>query len=123
MRLIVAIVRPEKVNDVLAALFKADVRGLTIGKVQGHGGETELVATYRGNRVKMALQEKVRLEIGVSEPFVDVTVNAILESARTGAVGDGKVFVLPIEQVYRIRTGEEGHAAVTPVAPPIHGLQ
>ncbi len=115
MRLIVAIVRPEKVNDVLGALFKADVKGVTISKVQGHGGETELVATYRGNRVKMALQEKVRLEIGVSDPFVDVTVQAILQSARTGEVGDGKVFVIPVEKVYRIRTGEEGRAAVTPV--------
>jgi nitrogen regulatory protein P-II 1 len=118
MKLIVAIVRPEKVNDVLMALFKAEVRGLTIGKVQGHGGETERVATYRGERVKMALQEKVRLEIGVSEPFVDVTVNAILDSARTGEVGDGKVFVVPVEKVYRIRTGEEGRGAVTPVDPP-----
>jgi nitrogen regulatory protein P-II 1 len=60
MRLIVAIIRPEKLNDVLGALFKADVKGLTIGKVQGHGGETELVATYRGNRVKMALADAER---------------------------------------------------------------
>jgi len=117
MKLIVAIIRPEKLNDVLAALFKADVRGLTLSQAQGHGGETERVATYRGERVKMALQEKVRLEIGVSEAFVDVTVAAILENARTGDVGDGKVFVMPVEQVYRIRTGEEGRGAVTPVSP------
>jgi nitrogen regulatory protein P-II 1 len=82
----------------------------------GHGGETEEVETYRGTTVKVALHEKVRLEIGVSEPFVDITVRAILESARTGDVGDGKVFVLPVEAVHRIRTGDRDEAAVTPAA-------
>jgi nitrogen regulatory protein P-II 1 len=72
------------------------------------------VETYRGTTVKVELHEKVRLEIGVSESFVGVTVRAILESARTGDVGDGKVFVLPVESVYRIRTGERDEAAVTP---------
>ena len=80
----------------------------------GHGGETERVETYRGTTVKVDLQEKVRLEIGVSEPFVEVTVKAILGSARTGDVGDGKIFVLDVDQVYRIRTGEKNEAAVTP---------
>ncbi len=115
MKLIVAIVRPEKLSDVLEALFRAEVRGLSISRVQGHGGELERVETYRGTTVKMALHEKVRLEIGVSDHFVEPTVRAILESARTGEVGDGKVFVLPVEKVYRIRTGEEDEAAVTPV--------
>jgi nitrogen regulatory protein P-II 1 len=115
MKLIVAIVRPEKLSDVLEALFRAEVRGLSISRVQGHGGELERVETYRGTTVKMALHEKVRLEIGVSDHFVEPTVKAILESARTGEVGDGKVFVLPVEKVYRIRTGEEDEAAVTPV--------
>lgn len=115
MKLVVAIVRTEKLNEVLEALFRAEVRGLTINRVQGHGGETERVETYRGTTVKMELSEKVRLEIGVSDHFVVPTVNAILSSARTGAVGDGKVFVLPVEKVYRIRTGEEDQAAVTPI--------
>ncbi|HEY6050018.1 MAG TPA: P-II family nitrogen regulator [Thermoanaerobaculia bacterium] len=115
MKLVVAIVRPDKLNDVLESLFRADVRGLTIQRVQGHGGETERVETYRGTTVKMELSEKVRLEIGVSDHFVAPTVGAILRAARTGAVGDGKVFVLPVEKVYRIRTGEEDQAAVTPV--------
>ncbi|TFU14577.1 P-II family nitrogen regulator [Thermus tengchongensis] len=115
MKLIVAIVRPEKVNEVLEALFQAEVRGLTLSRVQGHGGEQEAVQTYRGTTVKMELHEKVRLEIGVSEPFVRPTVEAILKAARTGEVGDGKIFVLPVEKVYRIRTGEEDEAAVTPV--------
>lgn len=114
MKLIVAIIRPDKLSDVLEALFRADVRGLTVSPVQGHGGELEKVETYRGTTVKMELHEKVRVEIGVSEAFVDRTVKAILSSARTGEVGDGKVFVLPVEHVYRIRTAEVDEQAVTP---------
>ncbi len=114
MKLIVAVIRPEKLNDVLEALFKAEVHGLTVSRVHGHGGETEHVETYRGTTVKMELTEKIRLEIGVSETFVEPTVQAILESARTGEVGDGKIFVMPVERVYRIRTGERNESAVTP---------
>jgi nitrogen regulatory protein P-II 1 len=115
MKLVVAIIRPDRVTEVLEALFHSEVRGLTISRVQGHGGETEHVETYRGTTVKMALSEKVRLEIGVSDHFVKPTVDAILASAWTGEVGDGKIFVLPVEKVYRIRTREEDQAAVTPV--------
>lgn len=115
MKLVVAIVRPEKLSAVLESLFRAEVRGLTLARVSGHGGEVESVETYRGTTVKMELSEKVRLEIGVSDHFVEPTVNAILAAARTGEVGDGKVFVLPVEKVYRIRTGEEDQQAVTPV--------
>ena len=116
MKLIVAIIRPERLNEVLEALYRAEVTGLTASRVRGHGGETEQVETYRGTTVKMDLQEKVRLEIGVSEPFVNVTVKAILGAARTGEVGDGKVFVLDVNQVHRIRTGERDEQAVTPAA-------
>ena len=116
MKLIVAIIRPDSLNQVLERLYRAEVRGLTVSRVLGHGGETEKVETYRGTTVKVDLQEKVRLDIGVSEPFVDVTVRAILESAQTGEVGDGKVFVLPVDSVYRIRTGDRDEAAVTPAA-------
>jgi nitrogen regulatory protein P-II 1 len=115
MKLVMAVIRPEKLNEVLEALYRQDVRGLTISRVHGHGGETEHVETYRGTTVKMELSEKVRLEIGVSEPFVEPTVRAIMEASRTGEVGDGKIFVLPVERVYRIRTGEVDEAAVTPV--------
>ena len=115
MKLVVAIIRPEKLNDVLESLFRANVAGLTISRVSGHGGETERVETYRGTTVKMELSEKIRLDIGVSDHFVEPTVTAILEGARTGDVGDGKIFVLPVEKIYRIRTGEEDQAAVTPV--------
>src|ERR671918_611849 len=118
MKLIVAIIRPDKLADVLEALFRAEVRGLTVSRVQGHGGELEQVETYRGTNVKMELQEKVRLEIGVSQPFVEPTVQTILRSAATGEVGDGKVFVIPLQAVYRIRTGEANEAAVTPILTP-----
>ena len=115
MKLIVAIVRPEQLSDVLEALFHAEVRGLTISRVQGHGGEMENIETYRGTSVKMALAEKVRIEIGVSNHFVQRTVDAILASARTGDVGDGKIMVMPIEKIYRIRTAEQDQDAVTPM--------
>jgi nitrogen regulatory protein P-II 1 len=114
MKLIVAVIRPDKLTDVLEALFHAEIRGITVSRVDGHGGELEPVQTYRGMTVKMELQEKVRLEIGVSNHFVEPAVNAILQAAKTGDVGDGKIFVLPVEAVYRIRTGEANEAAVTP---------
>ena len=118
MKLVVAVIRPDRLSSVLEALFRADVKGLTLSRVQGHGGEIERVETYRGTTVKMELSDKVRLEIGVSDHFVETTVNAILEGARTGEVGDGKIFVIPVEQVVRIRTGETDRAAVTPVGVP-----
>lgn len=115
MKLVVAIVRPEKVNAVLEALYRAQVRGLTMTPVRGHGGETERIETYRGTTLKVELHDKMRFEIAVSDHFVEPTVKAILNAASTGEVGDGKIFVLPVEKVYRIRTGEEDQAAVTPV--------
>ena len=114
MKIVTAIIRPEKLNAVLEALFKADVRGLSISRAQGHGGEVVQVTNYRGTTAKMELHEKVRLDIGVSDPFVDITVQAVMKAARTGEVGDGKIFVVPVEKVYRIRTGEEDIDAVTP---------
>ncbi|MBA3319796.1 MAG: P-II family nitrogen regulator [Gemmatimonadales bacterium] len=114
MKLIVAIIRPDRLNEVLEALYRAEVTGLTVSRVLGHGGETDRVETYRGTTVKVELQEKVRLEIGVSDPFVNVTISAIVAAAHTGEVGDGKVFVMDVEQVHRIRTGERDEGAVTP---------
>ncbi len=115
MKLITAVIRKEWLNDVLAQLFENGIHGITVTQVQGHGGETEKVETYRGLTVKMGLTEKIRLDIGVTESFVDKTVDVILQTARTGDVVDGKIFVLPVEKVYRIRTGEEDAEAVTPV--------
>jgi nitrogen regulatory protein P-II 1 len=115
LKLVIGITRPEKANDVLEALFRADVRGLSISRVQGHGGELERVETYRGTTVKMELSEKVRFEVAVSDEYVDRTIDALCEGGRTGEVGDGKIFVLPLERAVRIRSGETDHGAVTPV--------
>jgi nitrogen regulatory protein P-II 1 len=115
VKLVIGITRPEKVNDVLEALYRADVRGISISRVQGHGGELDRVQTYRGTTVQMGLAEKMRFEIAVSDDFVEPTIEALCEGARTGGVGDGKIFVLPLERAIRIRTGEIDHSAVTPV--------
>jgi nitrogen regulatory protein P-II 1 len=115
MKLVIGIVRPEKTNDVLEALYRAQVRGLSMSRVEGHGGELDHVETYRGMRVQVGVSEKVRFEIAVSDEFVEPTIEALCEGGRTGEVGDGKIFVVPVEQVVRIRTGEQDMAAVTPV--------
>jgi len=115
MKLVIGIVRPEKANDVLEALYRAEVRGVSISRVQGHGGELERVETYRGTTVKMGLSEKVRFEVAVSDPFVEPAIEALRDGAQTGEVGDGKIFVVPLERAVRIRTGESDEAAVTPV--------
>jgi nitrogen regulatory protein P-II 1 len=115
LKLVIGIVRPEKANDVMEALYRAEVRGLSMSRVQGHGGELDRVETYRGTTVQMALSEKVRFEVAVSDDFVDPTVDALCNGARTGDVGDGKIFVVPLERAVRIRTGETDKGAVTPV--------
>jgi nitrogen regulatory protein P-II 1 len=116
VKLVVGIVRPEKANDVLQALYRAEVRGVSISRVQGHGGELERVETYRGTTVQMGLSEKVRFEVAVSDSFVEQTVEAICEGGRTGEVGDGKIFVVPLDHAVRIRTGDSDEGAVTPVS-------
>jgi nitrogen regulatory protein P-II 1 len=115
VKLVIGIVRPERANDVLEALYRAEVRGISMSRVQGHGGELDRVETYRGSTVKVEVTDKVRFEIGVSDNFVEATVQAICDGARTGEVGDGKIFVVPVERAVRIRTGETDEAAVTPV--------
>lgn len=115
MKLIIAIIRPEKLGDVKRALFKTGVTGITVTRVAGHGGEREIVEAYRGSTVMMEFRDKVRVEIAVSEPFVQPTIDALAVAARTGGVGDGKIFVQPLERVIRIRTGEEDQEALTPV--------
>jgi nitrogen regulatory protein P-II 1 len=115
VKLVIGIVRPERANDVLEALYRAEVRGISMSRVQGHGGELDRVETYRGSTVKVEVTDKVRFEIGVSDDFVQPTVDAICDGARTGEVGDGKIFVVPLERVVRIRTSETDDDAVTPV--------
>jgi len=112
---VIGIVRPERTNAVLEALYRTEVRGFSITRVQGHGGELDRVETYRGTTVRIGLSEKVRFEIAVSDDFVQPTIDALCDGGRTGEVGDGKIFVVPLEQVVRIRTGETDNLAVTPV--------
>ena len=114
MKLITTVIRPEKLPEVKAALFRAGITGVTISRVSGHGGERELVETYRGAQVILEFREKVKVEMACSEPFVEPCIKAILSAARTGEVGDGKIFVQPIERVIRIRTGEADNAATSP---------
>ena len=115
MKMIVAIIRPEKLGDVKRALFRSGVTGLTVSRVSGHGGEQEIVESYRASTVVLEFRDKVRIEIAVSEPFVEKTLKALADAARTGEVGDGKIFVQPLERVVRIRTGESDNDALTPV--------
>ncbi len=115
MKLITTIVRPERLPEVKAALFRAGVTGITLSRVSGHGGEREILEQYRGTTVVMEFRDKVKIEMAVSEPFVQPTIDAILSSARTGGVGDGKIFVQALERVVRIRTGEQDNSALTAV--------
>ena len=115
MKLITAVVRPERVQQVKEALFRAGISGLTLSRVSGHGGEQEVIEHYRGTRVMVEFHEKVEFRMAVSEPFVEIAIQAILTGARTGEVGDGKIFVQSLDRVVRIRTAEEDNAALTPV--------
>jgi nitrogen regulatory protein P-II 1 len=115
MKLISCIIRPDRLPAVKEALFRAGVTGITITRVSGHGGERDTMTVRRGTNVVLEFHEKVKVEMACSEPFVDPTIAAILSAARTGSVGDGKIFVQPIDRVIRIRTGERDNAALTPV--------
>ena len=115
MKLVIGIVRPEKANDVLEALYRAEVRGVSMSRVQGHGGELDRVETYRGTTVKMGLVGQGPLRDRRLRRFVDTAIKAVREGAQTGEVGDGKIFVVPLERAVRIRTGESDETAVTPV--------
>lgn len=115
MKLITAIIRPERLAEVKEALFRAGVTGMTLSRVTGHGGESEVVQHYRASTVVLDFHEKIRIEMACSEPFVEPTIQAILSAARTGEVGDGKIFVQPLDRVVRIRTGEQDGSALTPV--------
>jgi nitrogen regulatory protein P-II 1 len=100
---------------VKAALFRVGVTGMTLSRVSGHGGERDVIQRYRAETVVLEFHDKVKIEMACSEPFVEPCIQAILSAARTGEVGDGKIFVQPLEQVVRIRTGERDVSALTPV--------
>jgi len=112
MKLITAMIQPHKLNDVKQALFKADVFKMTVTNVLGAGQQRGFTETYRGVDTEVNLLKKIRLEIAVNKEFVKPTIEAIIEGARTGNIGDGKIFVTNLEECYRIRTGEEGNDAI-----------
>jgi nitrogen regulatory protein P-II 2 len=112
MKLIIAIIQPHKLEEVKEELYKADVNLITVSEVLGHGRQKGVAEVYRGFRETGNLLRKIRLEIAVNDNFVESTIKAITGGAKTGQTGDGKIFVLPLEECYRIRTGETGREAI-----------
>ena len=112
MKRIEAIIRPERVTAVRQALEKVGFPGLNVTEVEGHGKQKGVVQQWRGEQYRVEMLPKMRLEIVVSDRDVKKIIQAIQEASKTGAVGDGKIFVSPVEEVIRIRTGESGEAAL-----------
>ncbi|MBJ7381104.1 MAG: P-II family nitrogen regulator [Acidimicrobiia bacterium] len=112
MKLITAIIKPFKLDDVKDALKSAGMQGITVSEVQGFGRQRGHTEVYRGAEYEIDFVPKVRIEILVDDAEVDGLVTAIIESARTGKIGDGKVWVTTVESVYRVRTGEAGSDAI-----------
>ncbi len=112
MKRIVAIVRPEKFDDVKRALVEAGCDGMTVSEVKGRGSQQGIRQSYRGSSYCIDLIPKTRVEIVVNNDELDTFVEAIKKGAHTGNIGDGKIFIHPVENVIRIRTGEEGDGAV-----------
>jgi len=112
MKLITAYIQPHKLQDVKKALYKAEVFKLSVTNALGCGAQKGYHESYRGVDVEVNLLKKVRLAIAVNEDFVDRTVEAIIEGARTGQIGDGKIFITDLSDCIRIRTGERGSAAI-----------
>lgn len=112
MKLVVAIINPHKLESVKKELYKRDVNLITVSEVIGHGRQLGITETYRGNKESGNMLRKIRLEIAVNDNFVQPTIDAIIAGAKTGEVGDGKIFILPLEECIRIRTGEKGSEAI-----------
>jgi len=112
MKLIIAIVQPEKLTDVKQALTEAKVGKMTVSSVIGCGAQGGYHESYRGAETDITLLDKVRFEIAVNDDFVKPAIDAIIKSARSGKIGDGKIFVVPLEECIRVRTGENGEVAI-----------
>lgn len=112
MKLIIAIIQPHRLEEVKNELYKADVNLMTVSEVMGHGRQRGVTEVYRGVKESGNLLRKIQLTIAVNEDFVKPTVDAIVRGARTGEVGDGKIFVLDLNECIRIRTGETGGQAI-----------
>lgn len=112
MKLIIALIQPHKIEDVKKALHEAEVYKMTVSTAQGCGQQMGYTETYRGVETEVQLLKKTRIEIAVNENFVQPTIQAIIKGAKTGKIGDGKIFVIDLDRVIRIRTEEEGNAAI-----------
>lgn len=112
MKLIIAIIQPHRLEEVKKELYKAEVNLITVSEVLGHGRQMGVTEVYRGVKESGNLLRKVRIEIAVNESFVEPVINAIISGARTGEVGDGKIFILEMNNCIRIRTGETGPEAI-----------
>lgn len=112
MKKIEAIIRPHKLDDVREALTEAGVRGMTVSEVKGYGRQKGHTEVYRGAEYKVDFLPKIKVEVVVKDSVVDATLSAIIKIARTGQVGDGKIFISPVEDVVRIRTEESGEDAL-----------
>jgi len=112
MKLIIAYIQPHKLEEVKKALVQAEVGKMSVTNSLGCGAQMGYQESYRGIKFEVNLLKKVRLEIAVNDNFVDRTVNAIISAARTGEIGDGKIFILDLAECIRIRTGEKGSAAI-----------
>jgi nitrogen regulatory protein P-II 1 len=112
MKMITAIVRPEKLDAVRQALEKVGYSGLMISEIEGHGKQKGIVQQWRGERYKVDLIQKIKLEVVVKDSEVEAIKKTIIDNARTGEIGDGKLFISTIDEVVRIRTGEEGEIAL-----------
>ena len=112
MKLVIAIIQPHRLEQVKEELYKAEVNLITVSEVLGHGRQKGVTEVYRGFKETGNLLRKIRLEIAVNDGFVQPTIKAIMKGARTGELGDGKIFVLPLEECHRIRTGETGGEAI-----------
>lgn len=112
MKMVIAIIRSESLEKVKEALLNIEVYKMTVSKVRGCGQQAGYEESYRGHITHVNLLPKVKLEIAVNEEFLKPAVDAIMNAARTDNIGDGKIFIMPIEQCYRIRTGEEGKEAI-----------
>ncbi|OGX06315.1 MAG: transcriptional regulator [Omnitrophica WOR_2 bacterium GWA2_47_8] len=112
MKLIIAIIQPHRLEEVKKALYTADVNLITVSEVLGHGRQKGVDEFYRGSKESGNLLRKIRLEIAVNDNFVQPTINAVIKGARTGKIGDGKIFVIDLPRCIRIRTGDEGPEAI-----------
>ncbi len=112
MKLIIAIIKPFKLEDVKAALHEAGVEGMTVTDVKGFGRQKGHTEIYRGSEYTVDFLPKIKLEIAVADETVAKAIDAIVKGAKTGKIGDGKIFVVPLEETVRIRTGERSEAAI-----------